>query len=962
MENNIYKNRRTNFFFRIILPTLLAISLFILTIFFIIIPNTKKNILNGKQEMIRELTNSAWSILAKYEMDEKNGLLSREEAQKTAVSRIQYLRYGEENKDYFWITDLKPIMIMHPYRKDLDGKDLSEFKDPHGKKLFVEMVEVAKQHDHGYVNYMWQWKDDSTHIVPKLSYVKIFKPWNWIIGTGVYIEDVKKEIASLTNKLIKISVGISIIVALLLIFITQQSLKSETRRKDAEMKLKESKEKYQTLVEATTEGLIMLIDGKISFLNNLICNLTGIDNTELLNQPLNVLISEKNNREIINVFSKNIVEEGQYEIFLKKKNGGVIEVLAIASTAMFYEKEVNIIIVKDITVDRSANLTGMEYQKLLNNSNIGYFRAKIDNKGQFLYADDTTIRILGYHNFRELSEVFILEMLLNADDRKTLRNSLIESGTIKNKTLRIRKQNGDLAVVLVTLVVLNNENFDKLTCDGIIEDISACEFEKAASENLIADLRYNDFLMEQSVKNYISSYKTLDADATISDVVKVLSKRNNDCLFLTRNENEFIGIITNTDIQKRVLTLNLKLDNPAYLIMSSPVVSITENTSISDAISIGEEKNINHLLVKNVAGEISGILRMNDLNKALKDSLSFFLISIRKAETIDELKHQYSKLQLFVKPLINSEVSVKNITQITSSFSDQIIKRILELSIQEIGDPPAEFSFICLGSEGRLEETLFTDQDNAIIFEDVSKENEARVKEYFNELGERVCNSLNQVGYAFCQGNIMAKNPQWCQPVSVWEKYFANWITTPEPQNLLDATIFFDFRNIFGNEDLTIRLRDTVSAMVKQHPLFLYHLAYNTSTVKTQQLSSVNLTSDKNAEVIDLKNAISLIIMFIRTYSLQNAIWTTNTIERLEAIKRKNLINAATADEIQYAYNFLMKLRFGNQVNLIENGLPLSNILNTRKVIEIELSVLKKVLSLLPVYQNKIRIDFRIAN
>ncbi|MCX6165221.1 MAG: cache domain-containing protein, partial [Ignavibacteriae bacterium] len=110
--------------------------------------------------MIKELTNSALSILSKYENDERNGLLTREEAQKTAVSRIQYLRYGEENKDYFWITDMFPKMIMHPYRTDLNGKDLTNFSDPHGKKLFVEFVNTVKESEHGYVDYMWQWKDD----------------------------------------------------------------------------------------------------------------------------------------------------------------------------------------------------------------------------------------------------------------------------------------------------------------------------------------------------------------------------------------------------------------------------------------------------------------------------------------------------------------------------------------------------------------------------------------------------------------------------------------------------------------------------------------------------------------------------------------------------------------------------------------------------------------------------------
>mgnify|MGYP001806452564 FL=1 len=139
---------------KIVLPTVLSMVLFVLSIFFIIIPWFQQSIMNGKREMIKELTHAAWSILAKYENDEKAGLISKEEAQKTAVSRIQYLRYGDEAKDYFWITDMKPAMIMHPHRIDLNGKDLNDFTDPHGKHMFVEFVKTARNNGYGYVDYL----------------------------------------------------------------------------------------------------------------------------------------------------------------------------------------------------------------------------------------------------------------------------------------------------------------------------------------------------------------------------------------------------------------------------------------------------------------------------------------------------------------------------------------------------------------------------------------------------------------------------------------------------------------------------------------------------------------------------------------------------------------------------------------------------------------------------------------
>ncbi len=951
-----------NVYLKIIIPSIVSILLFSLTIFLIIIPRFQENIMNGKREMIKELTNSAWSIISKYENDERNGLLSHVEAQKTAISRIQYLRYGDENKDYFWITDMHPNMVMHPYRTDLNGKDLSNFRDPHGTLLFVECVKTVEKSGHGYVNYMWQWKEDSLHVVAKLSYVKAFEAWDWIIGTGIYIEDVKKEIKALTKKLIWISTGISILIACLLLFISQQSLTIEQKRAKAENDLNESKEKYRTLVEAATEGLIMLAEGRITFLNGVVCKMTGFENTELLNLPISVIVSENNDQDLIETFSQNMIREGQYDIHLKKKNGGFIEVLITSSSAVFSGREVNIIIIKNITTDRNSNLSVLDYQKLLNTLNLGFFRTNIDSKGKFIFANETAIKILGYDNFRELSETNFIKIPVNSNDRNELIKILLKDGYVRNRVLKIHKKNDETAYVSVTLVLYNNNDPKDLICDGVIEDITASENEKTITTNLIAGLKSNMFLMEQPIRNFLAPTYSLDADSTINEVIRSLSDKKTDHLLITKNGRDYIGLITNDDIQKRILSLNLHLDNPAYLIMSSPIVYTNEGTSVRNAIDLCEEKGINHLIARNNANDIKGIVKIQDVYKSLKNSLSFLIFDVKKASTIDELKNCYMSLQRMIIPLIESDLTIKYITDITSSFSDAVICKIIELTTVEIGSPPVDFSFICLGSEGRQEETLFTDQDNAIIYGDVQKENKESVNKYFEQLGETVCDALNQIGYSYCKGNIMAKNPIWCQPLSIWEKYFTNWITSPEPQNLLDATIFFDFRNIYGNEDFSSSLRKTIGALINKQSVFLYHLAHNTFNTKTQQITSGTILSEKNTESIDLKNAVSLLTMFTRTYSLQNNIWSTNTIERLNALKAKQVLNDITVDEIIFAYNFLMGLRLKTQIKLLGSKLPLSNSISTKGLLEIELSILKKTLALLPVYQNKLGIDFRITS
>ena len=223
----------------IILPSIASIVLFSATIFVLVLPAFEKSSLTRRRELIRELTQTVWTTLAQYEQRRKAGELTLEQAQAHAVDYIHALRYGPDHKDYFWINDLHPRMIAHPYRPDLIGRDLSEYRDSNGKKLFLEFTRVARQNGAGFVDYMWQWKDDPTQIVPKVSHVRLFKPWGWIIGTGIYIEDVKQEIALMTRKLTVVCLEILGFVAILLTYIIWQGTRAETHRRLTEQKIRQ---------------------------------------------------------------------------------------------------------------------------------------------------------------------------------------------------------------------------------------------------------------------------------------------------------------------------------------------------------------------------------------------------------------------------------------------------------------------------------------------------------------------------------------------------------------------------------------------------------------------------------------------------------------------------------------------------------------------------------------------------
>ncbi len=153
-------------------------------------------IYRDKKSDLKSVTEVAFSLMTDYEARVKSGELTLEDAQKKTAQQIRDLRY--KGQEYFWINDLGPTMIVHPFKPELDGKDLSGFVDPNGKHLFVEFVRVCKEHKDGFVDYMWP-KPGESKPVPKISYVKVFKPWGWIVGSGVYIDDVEKELAAIRN-------------------------------------------------------------------------------------------------------------------------------------------------------------------------------------------------------------------------------------------------------------------------------------------------------------------------------------------------------------------------------------------------------------------------------------------------------------------------------------------------------------------------------------------------------------------------------------------------------------------------------------------------------------------------------------------------------------------------------------------------------------------------------------------
>ena len=826
----------SKFFAGIVLPSILTIALFIVSIYVFIIPIFEKSIMDKKREMLRELINTTWNLIEEYNQDYKSGLISLEEAQQLSIKRIEKIKYGNENKDYFWIIDMHPRMIMHPYRKELNGTDLNSYQDQAGKFLFVDAVKTVQETNEGFIDYIWQWKDDSSRVVPKLSYVKKFDDWNWIIGTGVYLEDVKAEIGKIKNRLNRISLIILMIIALIISFIIKQSLNIEQRRKDVEEKLRSSRRKYQSLVEASGDGTLLIIDNKITFSN-----------------------------------------------------------------------------------------------------------AKFN---QIFGSSSSYILTLSFEDIFEISWSKVKTSIINPG----------KSESIETSIKPVNKPPKDVIITVSKVFFGKQEGYIIIT-----KDISSINIAEKQIEQLSGEVQTSLLLMNQPIKHFVSDLVKCDINTSLADASRLMTAKNSDILFITQSE-KIVGIICDKDIRTRVFSRNLTHEILVSEIMTAPVISINEHNLLYEAILLFNKEKISHLAVKNDLGFYIGVISEKDVLEMQRNTSSYLIREIETSESIETIEKVVKKLPILIRALLESGVRAQNITHITTSLTDAITQRIITLSMEKIGKAPCKFTFIALGSEGRMEQTLATDQDNAIIFENVPEGNYKTYKSYFLELGTMVSDALNKLGFKYCNGKVMASNPQWVMNIDEWKNQFKTWIYNPDPKSILEAGIFFDFRTVYGENKLTEELHQHIFDIIENKAVFFQHMANPILKFKSVVNLFGTITGDtkiNDESYIDLKKILLPIISFIRIYVLQLKIEETNSIKRLEKLIELNAISASLGTEIEISYNYLMLMRFKSQTAQLFKNIPTNNLISISQLSDIEKTTIKKIISEISNLQTKINFDFK---
>ena len=470
-------------------------------------------------------------------------------------------------------------------------------------------------------------------------------------------------------------------------------------------------------------------------------------------------------------------------------------------------------------------------------------------------------------------------------------------------------------------------------------------------------------LFQQAVGQLYNSAPVFGTpDMTIKEAAQRMRLEKSTYIIIPESKRHAAGIITDSDLAFKVIASGYDIHRKAVEIMSTPLRTISDQAMVFEALMGMMQADIKHLVVTDAESRFVGILSHRELLLSQGQSPLFLLRHISRAENLEEIIKQQRRLPDLVKNLISSGAEARHVNRLISTVSDTVLKKILGFVLQEMGPPPCSFAFMVMGSEGRGEQTLKTDQDNAIVFEDGDEERVAEVRPYFLSLGKKVCQMLDSAGYSLCKGDVMAQNPQWCQPLAQWKAYFLKWIHAAQSEDLLQASIFFDFSYGYGDRQLIDDLRRHLYDAIGRWSGFLRYMTENALYFKPPLGFFGGFVVESKGEhrnAFDIKSAMMPIVDFARIYALKHGIEATGTLERLQQLYRQEVLSQEEYEELQKAYSFLMQLRFGRQVTaVIDQKAPPDNFINPKRLTRIEQTMLKEIFKRIEKFQAKMNFDF----
>jgi CBS domain-containing protein len=451
---------------------------------------------------------------------------------------------------------------------------------------------------------------------------------------------------------------------------------------------------------------------------------------------------------------------------------------------------------------------------------------------------------------------------------------------------------------------------------------------------------------------------------TIRTVVKNMYDQDVDAAVIINGNKGPTGIFTMRDLLRKVVVPGGDLNGAVENAMTASPTTLPVTALGYQAAMIMAEEGFHHVVVEE-GGKLAGIVTERDLFNLQRVSLAQINAEIRSAVDLDRLKNCCRDIELLAENMLVQGVTADQITQIISTLNDQVIGRVLNLELNNENFDGIKVCWIALGSEGRLEQTFATDQDNAIIFEATNGTLPEEVRQRLLPVALRVNKAMDKVGFPLCKGNIMASNPACCLSYKEWQQKFMNWMEMPTPEAILNSTIFFDFRQLYGEHELSDRLRLWLSNAAKGQSRFFHLLAEN-ALQRTPPLGFFRdfIVEDhkEHPNTIDIKlNGVTMFVDAARCYALACGVTRSNTKQRLMTAGDLRKWPQSEVNAWAEAFSFLQTLRIRHQFELQRNGNQSHNRINPYELNNLDRKFFLEALRQAGKLQKQLSADFSIG-
>ena len=417
-------------------------------------------------------------------------------------------------------------------------------------------------------------------------------------------------------------------------------------------------------------------------------------------------------------------------------------------------------------------------------------------------------------------------------------------------------------------------------------------------------------------------------DATVQEAAKVMAKAGVGSVLVA---DEPPGILTDRDLRNRVLAAGRGPETPVREVMSRPLIAIDPDTPVHGAMMRMLEERIHHLALVE-EGKIVGLISSTDLLRFQSQNPIFLQRQLNALHDPKELARYSSEVNSVVETLYRGGLAAPQIGRIVSTLNDTLIARLLQQGEAALGAAPTPYAWIVFGSEGRCEQMVLTDQDNALVYAEPSEAADA----YFHALAEFVVQRLIQAGFPPCPGGYMATN--WCKPLDEWLALFSDWIDRPEPQALVEAGIFFDFRPVYGELSLEPLERRMMSA--QRNGIFLAYLA-QAANAFVPPLGFLNRLRSEGGYIDLKKGGVAPVVGMARALALAAGSRERSTMERLTAAVQGGTLSSEGADNLSGAFQFFLHIRLRAQLDAIRAGQKPDNRIRLKDLTSREQRLLK---------------------